>query len=134
MPHRDPERAAQYHAEYRANLGPNYWRDYYRSHKQQRLMTARRSQLWTQYGITPEQYMEMVEAQSGLCAICRRPEMDLYPDGGPKSLAVDHNHETGVVRGLLCRACNVGIGNLGDDAALVAAAARYLEAGGWPRE
>lgn len=52
------------------------------------------------YGITKEQYAKLYVAQGGKCYICRRA------NGRTKRLAVDHNHETGQVRGLLCRRCN----------------------------
>jgi DNA-binding transcriptional MerR regulator len=58
------------------------------------------SRLRHRYGITLEEYEEMLERQDGRCAICRRPP----PEG--KRLHVDHNHETGEVRGLLCSWCN----------------------------
>ena len=71
------------------------------------------------FGLTPAEYAARLEAQSGACAIC----------GGrdARRLSVDHNHETGAVRGLLCRNCNVGIGALGDDADVLRRAAEYLE-------
>ncbi len=68
------------------------------------------------YGLTPEQHAAMAESQGDLCAICKRR----------RTLVVDHCHETGVVRGLLCDNCNVGIGRLGDDPARLAAAAKYI--------
>jgi hypothetical protein len=55
------------------------------------------------YGITLSKYDEMFEAQGGLCAICREPE-----EG--KRLAVDHDHATNRVRGLLCFRCNTTLG------------------------
>lgn len=60
------------------------------------------------YGITLEQYQEMFEAQNGLCAICGQPEK------GGKRLCIDHNHETGAVRQLLCRSCNARLGVIED--------------------
>lgn len=78
------------------------------------------------FGITPEQYTQMLEAQGGVCAICCQPERGRAKNGRIKKLAVDHDHETGAVRGLLCANCNKGIGNLGDDPERLMAAAAYL--------
>lgn len=72
------------------------------------------------YGITPEQYVAMVKDQRGLCAICERP-MTRHPH-------IDHCHETGVIRGLLCYTCNVGLGSFGDDPERLRSAAKYVEA------
>lgn len=80
------------------------------------------------FGITPSQYQEMLDAQDGVCAICERPERSTDKKGRIKALAVDHNHTTGAVRGLLCANCNKGIGNLGDDVDTLIAAAAYLAA------
>lgn len=79
------------------------------------------TKLKARFGITQEIYDEMLAAQSGKCLVCDATESCL----GHK-LAVDHNHTTGAVRGLLCKACNVGIGSMGDDAARVERAAQYL--------
>lgn len=78
------------------------------------------------YGLSSAEYEQMLVAQSGLCAICREPETYVGRHGTPK-LAVDHDHQTGVVRGLLCWNCNVTIGKMGDDPKLLRAAADYLE-------
>lgn len=61
---------------------------------------GRRSSLKRQYGITLEDYDALFEAQQGLCAICNRQ------DSTRRRLAVDHDHETGRIRGLLCYSCN----------------------------
>lgn len=74
-------------------------------------------------GLSVETYEAMLLAQHGVCAICATGERD-----NNKRLAVDHDHVTGQVRGLLCRRCNTGIGLLGDSADRVAAALRYLRA------
>lgn len=71
------------------------------------------------YGITLEQYNKMVVSQNGLCAICDKPPVD-------ERLVVDHCHNTGKVRGLLCRLCNSGIGKLGDDVERLKRAVAYL--------
>lgn len=72
------------------------------------------------YGVTIERFDAMLAAQHGVCAICGLPPRK-------KQLGVDHCHETGLVRALLCSSCNVGIGNLQDDPRLLRAAADYLE-------
>src|SRR5882757_2270699 len=74
-------------------------------------MTLRRYTLKKNYGITPEQYDEMLASQKGGCAICKTKNVSTF-------LCVDHDHRTNVVRGLLCHPCNTGIGMLQDDPAL----------------
>ncbi len=74
------------------------------------------------YGLTRSEYNEMLETQEGGCAICRAP----YADVRGRRLVVDHDHATGAVRGLLCMACNSGLGHFGDDPARMAAGIDYL--------
>lgn len=75
------------------------------------------------YGLSREDYAEMLAAQNGCCYICEIPSDN-------KRLYVDHCHSTGIVRGLLCHHCNTGIGNFEDDPKLLAAAIEYLNAKG----
>lgn len=63
------------------------------------------------FGISLSDYETLVMLQSGLCAICMKPET-VTNRGKVKSLAVDHNHITNKVRGLLCQKCNIGTGHL----------------------
>jgi Autographiviridae endonuclease VII len=70
------------------------------------------------YGVAPEVFEALVAGQDGQCGICER---SIEP------LCVDHDHATGEIRGLLCTACNIGVGHLGDDPARLRAAARYLD-------
>lgn len=73
------------------------------------------------YGITPEQYFELLAAQGGRCAIC-----ELKPR--TMRLAVDHNHKTGAVRGLLCTSCNHKVlGGAKESVQVLRRAANYLE-------
>lgn len=74
------------------------------------------------YGITREQYDTMYRDQDGRCAICGRSS-----DEFAKSLAVDHDHETRRVRGLLCPKCNTGLGNFADNVDSLKSAIEYLE-------
>lgn len=74
------------------------------------------------YGISIEQYWMIYEAQGGVCFICRRAK-----GNGKKKLSVDHNHQTGEVRGLLCTPCNRGVlGHLRDDRDAVLRVLAYL--------
>lgn len=73
-----------------------------------------------QYGMTLEDYAIMSEQQDNKCSIC------LTPTKTNVSLCVDHNHDTGEVRGLLCQPCNSGIGFLKDDPTILARAINYL--------
>lgn len=69
------------------------------------------------YGVSLEQYDEMLAAQHGVCAICLQPpSRDVSPMGDKRAkLVVDHNHETGQVRGLLCFDCNVKLSAIEDE-------------------
>lgn len=71
------------------------------------------------YGISVGQYDQMVNNQKGLCAICNNPETK-------RKLSVDHDHKTGVIRGLLCTKCNLGLGYFKDDPTQLMKAAEYL--------
>lgn len=94
-----------------------------------RAKQARRSYkhlLRTKFNLTVEQYEALLSGQDGVCAICRRPEIARSKTGALRTLSVDHCHRTGARRGLLCDACNKGIGAFQDDTERLAAAADYL--------
>jgi len=78
------------------------------------------------YGCTPEEYVAMFLGQQGKCAICHRAETRRYK-GRLRNLAVDHDHETGKIRALLCAACNIGIGSFRHDPNHLRAAKAYLD-------
>lgn len=78
------------------------------------------------YGITKDQQDAMFVAQSGKCAICAIQMTHTKPHTGT-SLAVDHDHITKVVRGLLCHFCNIGIGAFKDNQDSLLAAVKYLK-------
>jgi hypothetical protein len=88
-----------------------------------RLLYARSANLLKRYGISVSDYDEMLLAQDGVCAICRKAEMTNRV-GTP--LFVDHDHVTGEVRGLLCHYCNMMLGNAKDNPDLLYAAITYL--------
>lgn len=79
------------------------------------------------YGITMDEYDAKWDEQSGVCGICQRPQSFYDKAGQLASLSVDHCHESGEFRGLLCRPCNLGLGSFRDNPAALRAAADYLE-------
>ena len=76
------------------------------------------------YGITEDQYWKMFADQGGVCALCG---VEPGERNRNNRLSVDHNHETGQVRGLLCYNCNTAAGLLDDDPMLAAKLAQYLK-------
>lgn len=78
------------------------------------------------FGITQEEYSDLYNSQNGVCAICGLPET-ITRNGIVRALAVDHCHSTGKIRGLLCSACNMGLGKFKDDKSLVLKAFSYLD-------
>lgn len=78
------------------------------------------------YGLTAAEFDALVEAQRGVCAICGGPPYEGRLDSRKRRLAVDHHHETGVVRGLLCDPCNTGLGMFKDDPKRLESAIQYL--------
>ena len=86
-----------------------YWKDPIRE---------RERHLVRKYGITLARYDEMFSAQGGKCAVCSKTQQ--------RAFDVDHDHATGVVRGLLCTSCNRMIGHAGDSETNLRRAADYL--------
>jgi len=79
---------------------------------------ARAKDLKSRHGMTVDEYDILFAEQGGKCAICHR-EQNI-------KLAVDHDHASGEKRGLLCKPCNLGLGNFRDDPAALIEAASYL--------
>jgi len=73
------------------------------------------------YGITIDEYETMMSRQGGVCACCGGKEW------GPKGPGVDHNHETGKIRGILCGWCNCAAGYLGDNPGRIRMLADYID-------
>jgi hypothetical protein len=92
--------------------------------KEKQKVRAQRYNL-KKYGLSVEQYNEMVVNQKGLCKICETNES--HRTSTRYNLFVDHDHITGKVRGLLCHHCNVGLGHFEDKKELLERAIRYLD-------
>jgi len=93
------------------------YREYQRTYRERHKERLKKKDRRVKYGITEEEYQTMLSAQDDRCAICR-DEMD------PPH--VDHCHETGDVRGLLCVRCNNGLGFFRDNAEALVKAALYV--------
>ena len=107
--------------EYRSNLdnrekAREYAKEYQRNNPQRQ-----RDRTLKQYGITQQDYDTMLESQNFGCAICGTKK-----NGRKKNFVVDHDHKTGVVRGLLCTQCNAGLGNYKDNPESIRRAIEYL--------
>jgi len=79
--------------------------------------SSRHYHLVQKYGIGADKVDELIRQQGGLCAVCRRRE----------AKQVDHNHETGAVRGIVCLLCNAAMGAFHDDSDLIRRAIAYVE-------
>ncbi len=88
--------------------------------KKERSSNAHAKALESRYGITRTDYWDLYSYQGERCAICRRAT------GRSRRLSVDHDHKTGIVRGLLCRPCNNFLGHLRDSPEAFLRAADFL--------
>lgn len=114
-------------------FGPGnwYWKDstpntgrasYMREWNKRNPLKAKNNDLRKMYGIGLVEYDSMLSDQNGVCAICSEPETGRF-----KYLAVDHDHDTGKIRGLLCHRCNKALGGFKDSAEMLGKAVKYLE-------
>jgi len=110
--------------EYRENnkeKSRQYVKKYREDNRERYLENKRKSNLKHKYGITIDEYNEIFEKQKGCCAICNTHQSELK-----KALCVDHNHETGEIRGLLCDRCNRVLGFFNDETPLFIQSILYL--------
>jgi hypothetical protein len=108
---------------------------FYKKHRERLLLESKLRKNWRKktpeqnfstylkslYGITTERYNDILNSQNGKCAICKGDEVHR------RHLSVDHCHETGQIRGLLCVRCNAAIGHFKDDSKILKHAIEYLE-------
>jgi hypothetical protein len=88
----------------------------------------RKATLKFHFGMTLEDYDLKLQSQQGLCAVCQKPETDIDKRTGlVRRLSVDHNHQTGQIRKLLCSGCNMALGYIRENAATAYALGRYIE-------
>lgn len=93
----------------------------------------RENYLRVRYDLTPEEYESLYISQDGKCMICQKPEKISSKKSGTRhSLSVDHDHQTGTIRGLLCGSCNRALGLFQDNPEILIRAATYLARHGKP--
>lgn len=84
--------------------------------------------IFHRFKMKAKEYYEILDKQNNVCAICKKPEVQKKRKSlDPRKLAVDHSHETGKIRGLLCHQCNVGLGAFKDSLENLNAAIEYLK-------
>jgi len=116
--------AKNYQIEHRDDLAV-YHKTWYEKYALREKPKRRTWHLQKKYGLSHEEWLKLWDSQEGSCAICSIPFANYQND--LNSVHTDHDHETGKIRGLLCRSCNVGIGCFNDDLSLMARAVSYLE-------
>ncbi|EJJ2366500.1 endonuclease VII domain-containing protein [Salmonella enterica] len=114
MAHKDKEASKEYHKEY------------YKRKK----CAYRESVLKQRYGITLDDYQELSKEQNHVCAICGNAETATF-NNKPRALCVDHCHQSGSVRGLLCNFCNAMLGHARDNPEILIKGADYLNERGF---
>lgn len=133
-----PERHMLRKKNTKEELGPNNWHWVETIEAKDK---AERARLWRKanpdkaknidlrksLGIDLPQYSAMIEQQKGVCALCSLPETGKHPNGTTRMLAVDHCHQTGKIRALLCSHCNKALGGFKDSPQLLRKAAEYIE-------
>ena len=102
------------------------WAEWQRQYRARNRLRVKDQNLRRNYGISLADYDAMLESQDGCCAICDEQENVVHSNGKKYKLAIDHDHTTKKVRGLLCRQCNSGLGAFRDSTELLKKALEYL--------
>ena len=121
-----PRDREHFYSSPRASDGLSSWckpcqRESNRRHSKRTTLRRRDYRLRRSYGIGTAEYNQLLEAQGGVCAICSEE------CATGRALAVDHDHDSGAVRGLLCARCNRGLGMFGDNLDRLNQAVAYLK-------
>ena len=119
-------RYKKYRVEYRKNHKEEEKKRYIKNRRKRKLY-QRELQLKCSYGITLEQYNQLILHQNGKCAICNNKETSKNCNRKIKKLSIDHNHKTGEIRGLLCDNCNNLLGRAKDNINILQNAIKYLK-------
>jgi len=105
-----------------------YHKKWFAQNKEKLKVYRRAADLKKNYGVSLDQYNDMLVFQNALCAICHKPETQVHHKTGfPYSLAVDHCHKTNKVRELLCSNCNRTLGMVNDNIELMQKMIEYVQ-------
>ncbi len=113
-----PERILKYRIDNKAEVNKRSI-EYYRKNKDQQIKKRMEKRIMEKYNLTIDQYNILYDSQNGKCAICEKADN--------KNLSVDHNHQTGKVRSLLCARCNLALGNIREDLEVAKSLVKYIE-------
>jgi predicted transcriptional regulator YheO len=103
------------------------WAEYMREYRKRKPHIMKSIDLKKKYGISLEEYEIRLQEQDSVCAICGQPETRKdHRTKQIRSLAVDHNHSTGKIRGLLCTNCNTTLGLLNEDTNIMQNMINYI--------
>jgi hypothetical protein len=124
----------EHHSEWRKNWYKNNRQEhlnkcrerYQKRDKAELRFKGWKNKLKSLFNMTVEEYQMILEEQNNVCAICGEPEKIKKSDETQR-LSVDHDHKTGKVRGLLCHACNTGLGKFKDSTELMQKAIAYIQ-------
>ena len=117
----------EYRRKYRLRNSPKE-REYQKKYRDNNKDKRKNVMLKLRFNLTLEEYNLMFDAQGGICKICSMPEITRKNNSDEvRMLAVDHDHNTGAVRGLLCASCNVQLGYYEKTKLRAAEFEKYLE-------
>lgn len=120
---KDPEKARKWYKKdpeaVKKKQREEYWKDPEKARRENRESRARNPGYWVRYKykMSLEEWDERILNQGGMCAICEEST----------KLCVDHDHVSGVIRGLLCRSCNIALGKFKESSKIVCLAAEYMK-------
>lgn len=106
-----------------SKFNSDQYKKYYQKNKDRIAASSRKFYLLRKYGITVDKYMQWYEEQDGCCSICGEHK----PSKGHDGLVVDHNHDNGNIRGLLCLQCNSAVGYVQESVDIAEKLVEYLK-------
>ena len=123
---RNKKKQREYQAEYRLihkDKLDAYAKEWRKNNPKRTLAISRKSRYIQHYGITPKEAEQLLIKQDGKCAVCN---IQILFDGTQGGAHLDHDHESNLIRGILCQKCNLGLGHFKDNITTLFNAINYL--------